>query len=54
MAEPAKKTFQPAYPQQRIQQIGDDLFMARGSIKFNRFVRLSRNMASASPILAGR
>ena len=45
MPEPAAKNFPPAFPHQRIKQIGDDLFMARGSIKFNRFVRISRNMA---------
>lgn len=45
MSEPAGKAFPPVYPHQRIKQIGDDLFMARGSIRFNRFVRLSRNMA---------
>ena len=46
MSEPATKTtFPPAYPHRPIKQIGDNLFMARGSIEFNRFVRLSRNMA---------
>ena len=45
MSEPAKTTFPPAFPHRPIEQIGDNLFMARGSIKFNRFVRLSRNMA---------
>ena len=45
MPDPAKATFPPAYPHRPIKKIGDDLFMARGSIGFNRFVRLSRNMA---------
>ncbi len=45
MPESAAKDFPPVSPHQRIKKIGDDLFMARGSIRFNRFVRLSRNMA---------
>ncbi len=45
MAETTNKTFPPVFPHQAIQAIADDLFMARGSIGFNRFVRLSRNMA---------
>jgi hypothetical protein len=45
MPEAEEKKFPPAYPHKPIKQIADDLFMARGSIQFNRFVRLSRNMA---------
>src|SRR5258706_7903395 len=45
MTETTNNGFPPACPHQAIQAIGDDLFMARGSIQFNRFVRLSRNMA---------
>lgn len=45
MSEPEKKAYPPAYPHMPIKKIGDNLFMARGSIRFNRFVRLSRNMA---------
>ena len=37
--------YPPAYPHGPLQPIGDDLFMVRGAIDFNRFVRLSRNMA---------
>jgi hypothetical protein len=39
-------TFPPAYPHQPIQPIGDDLFMARGSIRMNPILRISRNMAA--------
>jgi len=45
MAETTNNAFPPVFPHQAIQVIGDDLFMARGSIGYNRFVRLSRNMA---------
>jgi hypothetical protein len=37
--------FPSAYPHGAIEPFGQDLFMVRGSIDFNRFVRLSRNMA---------
>jgi hypothetical protein len=37
--------FPPAFPHQTLTQIGDDLFMVRGSFQLNRFVRISRNMA---------
>ena len=45
MSGSAKKAYPPVYPHRRIEKIGDNLFMARGSIKFNSFIRLSRNMA---------
>lgn len=38
-------SYPPAYPHQPIEQIADDVFMARGSIKLNPVLRLSRNMA---------
>lgn len=37
-------SFPPAYPHNSIEQIADDVFMARGSIKLNTVVRISRNM----------
>lgn len=37
--------FPPAYPHDPIEQIGDEVFMARGSIKLNPLLRISRNMA---------
>lgn len=38
-------TYPPAYPHQPIEQIADDVFMARGSLRMNAFIRGSRNMA---------
>ena len=38
-------SFPPAYPHLPIEPIGDDLFMARGSIQMRSILRLSRNMA---------
>ncbi len=38
-------TFPPAYPHDPIEEITQDLFMARGSIRMNPVVRLTRNMA---------
>jgi len=37
--------FPPAYPHGPVEPFGDDLFLVRGAIDFNRFIRLSRNMA---------
>ena len=37
--------FPPAYPHGAIEPFGEDLFLVRGSIDFNRLIRLSRNMA---------
>ena len=37
--------FAPVYPHDPIEQIADDVFMARGSIKLNSIIRISRNMA---------
>lgn len=37
--------FAPVYPHDPIEQIGDDVFMVRGSIKMNPLVRITRNMA---------
>ena len=38
-------SFPPAYPHQPIERIGNDLFIARGSIRMNPLLRISRNMA---------
>lgn len=38
-------SFPRAYPHNAIEQIADDVFMARGSIKLNPVIRFSRNMA---------
>lgn len=38
-------SFPPAYPHLPIEPIGDDLFMARGSIQMRSILLLSRNMA---------
>ena len=35
----------PVYPHDPIEQIADDVFMARGSINMNRIIRITRNMA---------
>jgi hypothetical protein len=37
--------YAPAYPHDPIEAIGDDLYMARGSIRMNALGRISRNMA---------
>lgn len=37
--------FAPVYPHEPIKQIGDDLFMVRGSIALNPIMRITRNMA---------
>lgn len=37
--------FAPPYPHDPIEQIDDDVFMARGSIKMNALTRITRNMA---------
>jgi hypothetical protein len=38
-------SYPSAYPHDPIEAIGDDLFMARGSIRMNAMGRISRNMA---------
>lgn len=38
-------SFPPAYPHKSIEQIADDVYMARGSVKINPVVRFTRNMA---------
>ncbi len=35
----------PAYPHDPIEEIGEDLFMVRGSMPLNKFMRICRNMA---------
>lgn len=35
----------PIYPHGKIEEIADDVFMIRGSIRMNRMVRITRNMA---------
>lgn len=37
--------FTPSYPHDPIEQIDDDIFMARGSMKMNALMRITRNMA---------
>ena len=37
--------FAPVYPHDPIEQVADDIFMARGSLKLNPVIRISRNMA---------
>jgi hypothetical protein len=37
--------YPPAYPHDPIEEIGEDLFMARGSIRINALGRITRNMA---------
>lgn len=37
--------YPPAYPHDPIEEIGEDLFMARGSIRLNALGRITRNMA---------
>ena len=37
--------YAPAYPHDPIEEIGEDLFMARGSIRLNALGRITRNMA---------
>ncbi len=38
-------TFAPAYPHNDISEIAPDVYMARGSLKMNAVMRISRNMA---------
>lgn len=38
-------TYAPAYPHDPIEEIAEDLFMVRGSIRLNALGRISRNMA---------
>lgn len=38
-------SYAPAYPHDPIEEIGEDLFMARGSIRLNALGRITRNMA---------
>ncbi|MDJ0657699.1 MAG: hypothetical protein QNJ40_26300 [Xanthomonadales bacterium] len=38
-------TYAPVYPHKPIEEIAPDLYMCRGSIKMNAFLRISRNMA---------
>lgn len=38
--------YPPAYPHDALQEIADEVFMIRGSIKMNPLVRISRNMAA--------
>ena len=40
----ARMAYAPAYPHDPIAQIRDDVFIARGSIKMNPLVRITRNM----------
>ena len=37
--------YAPVYPHGTVEEIGDDIFMVRGSIKMNPLVRITRNMA---------
>jgi hypothetical protein len=37
--------YAPAYPHDPIEEIAPDLFMVRGSIRLNRLMRITRNMA---------
>lgn len=38
-------TYGPIYPHDPVEQIMDEIFMVRGSINLNRFMRITRNMA---------
>lgn len=38
-------TFAPVYPHDPIEEIAEDLFIARGSVQMNPLVRITRNMA---------
>jgi hypothetical protein len=37
--------YPPAYPHDPIEEIASDLFMVRGSVRMNAFMRITRNMA---------
>ena len=37
-------TYAPVYPHGEVEEIGQDIFMVRGSIKMNPIVRITRNM----------
>ena len=37
--------YPPVYPHDPIEEIGQDVFMVRGSIKMNALIRITRNMA---------
>jgi hypothetical protein len=38
-------SYPPAYPHDPIEEVDTDLFMVRGSVRMNRFMRITRNMA---------
>lgn len=38
-------TYAPTYPHDSIGEIAEDIYMARGSLKMNAVMRISRNMA---------
>ena len=40
----ASEGFAPVYPHDPIEEIADDFYMARGSIRINPIVRITRNM----------
>ena len=44
LAEVNPLAYAPNYPHDPIEEIGTDVFMARGSIKMNPIVRITRNM----------
>jgi hypothetical protein len=42
---PKSETYNPIYPHDSIEEIFSDVFMVRGCIRMNPFVRITRNMA---------